>query len=86
MFQNIADMGFQEELEEEKNSNIKYRLKQIFKIQNIIIYILTVLMSTLSVKNEIMPFGLAMVAACVGESIPIAGVFIMAIIGTVIKG
>ena len=39
MFQNIADMGFQEELEEEKNSNIKYRLKQIFKIQNIIIYI-----------------------------------------------
>ncbi len=86
MFQNIADTGFQEELEEEKNSNIKYRLKQIFKIQNIIIYILTVLMSTLSVKNEIMPFGLAMVAACVGESIPIAGVFIMAIIGTVIKG
>ena len=31
-----------------------------------------------------MPFGLAMVAACVGETIPIIGVFIMAILGTCI--
>lgn len=85
MFQNIADMGFQEEINEE-NNNTKYRLKQIFKIQNVIIYILTLLMSTLSVKNEIMPFGLAMVSACVGESIPIIGVFVMAIIGTAVKG
>ncbi len=86
MFQNIADTGVCEELKEEKNSSINYRLKQIFKFQNIIIYVLTLLMSTLSVKNEIMPFGLAMVASCVGESIPIIGVFIMAIIGTAIKG
>ncbi len=86
MFQNIADMGTCEEINEEKNSNTSYRLKQIFRIQNIIIYVLTLLMSTLSVKNEIMPFGLAMLAACVGESIPIAGVFAMAIIGTAIKG
>ncbi len=86
MFQNIADTGFQEELNEEKDSNINYRLKQIFKFQNIIIYVLTLLMSTLSVKNEIMPFGLAMLAACVGESIPIIGVFVMASIGTAIKG
>lgn len=86
MFQNIADMGVQEEINEEKNSNTSYRLKQIFKVQNVIIYVLTLLMSTLSVKNEIMPFGLAMLAACVGESIPIAGVFVMAIIGTAVKG
>lgn len=85
MFQNIADMGTCEELNEEKDSNTSYRLKQIFKIQNVIIYVLTLLMSTLSVKNEIMPFGLAMLAACVGESIPIACVFAMAIIGTAIK-
>lgn len=85
MFQNIADVDFGEELDEQENKNIKYRLKQIFKIQNVIIYVLTLLMSTLSVKNEIMPFGLAMLAACVGESVPIIGVFIMAIIGTSIK-
>lgn len=85
MFQNIADTGAFEEVNEEKDSNIKYRLMQIFKVQNVIIYVLTLLMSTLSVKNEIMPFGLAMLAACVGESIPIVGVFVMAIIGTAIK-
>lgn len=85
MFQNIADTGAFEEVNEEQDSNIKYRLMQIFKVQNVIIYVLTLLMSTLSVKNEIMPFGLAMLAACVGESIPIVGVFAMAIIGTAIK-
>ncbi len=86
MFQNIADVDFQEELDEEENNSIKYRLKQILKIQNVIIYVITLLMSTLSVKNEIMPFGLAMLSACVGESVPIIGVFIMAIIGTAVGG
>jgi len=85
MFQNIADMDFQEESEVQESNNIKYRLKEIFKIQNVIIYVLTLLMSMLSVKNEIMPFGLSMLAACVGESVPIIGVFIMAIIGTTIN-
>lgn len=32
-----------------------------------------------------MPFGLAMIAACVGESIPLIGVFISAILGTAIS-
>ena len=41
-------------------------------------------MSTLSVKGEFAPFGLAMMAACVGESIPIIGVFFVAILGTAI--
>ena len=85
MFQNIADV----ESEQEKvssSSNIKLRLKEIFKYQNVIIYILTFLMSTLSIKNDIFPFGLAMVAACVGETLPIIGVFLMALIGTCIGG
>lgn len=83
MFQNVAENDIQED--SVKNiSNISYRLKEIFKIQNIVIYILTFLVSTLSVKGEIMPFGLAMVAACVGETIPIIGVFIFAILGTAI--
>ncbi len=85
MFQNIADMGSEQESINNKTSNIKYRLKEIFKYQNVIIYILTLLLSTLTIKNQIMPFGLAMVAACVGETVPIIGVFIMALIGTAIS-
>ena len=85
MFQNVAEMdnsGCDEV--ENISSNIKYRLKKIFKYQNIIIYILTFLMSTLSVKGEFAPFGLAMVAACVGEAVPVIGVFVVALIGTLL--
>ena len=82
MFQNIADVESHEEELENNSINLIYRLKNIFKIQNVIIYILTFLMSTLSVKEEFAPFGLAIMAACVGETIPIIGVFIMALIGT----
>lgn len=85
MFQNIADMGSEQESINNKTNDIKYRLKEIFKYQNVIIYILTLLLSTLTIKNQIMPFGLAMVAACVGETVPIIGVFFMALIGTAIS-
>lgn len=84
MFQNIADIGVHEEKTKKESGNLSYRLKEIFKYQNIIIYVLTFLMSTLSIKNEIIPFGLAMVAACVGEAVPLILVYIMAIIGTCI--
>lgn len=81
MFQNVADIENQNEEVHEKSSVI-YRLKELFRYQNIFIYILTFLLSTLSIKGEIMPFGLAIMAACVGESVPIIGVFISAILGT----
>ncbi len=81
MFQNVADVGDQNEELHEKNS-VVYRLKELFKYQNIFIYILTFLLSSLSIKGQIVPFGLAIMAACVGENIPIIGVFISAILGT----
>lgn len=84
MFQNIADMENAEKEEKVTSRELQYRLKEIFKYQNIIIYVLTLLMSTLSIKGEIVPFGLAMLAACVGEGVPLIMVFIMAIIGTCI--
>ena len=90
IFQNIADEeilkdNINENIKEKINdSKINYILKEIFKVQNIIIYIITFLISTLSINNANVPFGLAMVAACVGEEIPVIGVFISAIIGTAI--
>lgn len=86
MFQNIADMGGSEENTSKESNNVKHRLKEIFKYQNIIIYILTLFISTLSINEDIFPFGLAMIAACVGETLPIIGVFFMALIGTCIGG
>ena len=84
MFQNVADVENRTGRREERSNDIIYRLKMIFKYQNVIIYVLTFLMSTLSIKGQIVPFGLAMMAACVGESVPLIGVFISAILGTCI--
>lgn len=84
MFQNVEDNDNYDE-NEENNKTIKLRLKELFKIQNIIIYILTLMVSCLTIKNIVAPFGLAMIAACIGEGVPIIGVVIMAIIGTFIS-
>ena len=76
-----------------KNSDIKelkkdlYKVcksicKIIFKAQNIIIYVLTFLISMVSIKNEVLPFGLAIIAACLGTEIPIAVVFGLSSIST----
>ena len=70
--------------EEQAENKAVYRLKEIFKYQNVAIYALTFLVSMLSVKGQVMPFGLAMIAACVGESIPLVGVIISAIAGTAV--
>lgn len=85
MFQNITEETYRGNQDEENTRiNMKPILKEIFKYQNIIIYILTFLMSTISIRNEIMPFGLAMIAACLGGTVPIIVVFISAGIGTLI--
>ena len=84
MFQNVEDSDNHDEIEE-KNKTLMLRLKELFKIQNIIIYILTLMVSCLTIKNTVAPFGLAMIAACVGEGVPIIGVLIMAMIGTFIS-
>lgn len=60
-----------------ENFNIKDITKEIFKVQNIIIYILTFLISMVSIRNEVLPFGLAIIAACLGTEIPIAMVFLL---------
>ena len=79
MFQNIT-----ESVEEQENnvSKINLILKELLKVQNVIICILTMLMSALSIDEDIAPFGLAMVAATLSSGVPVFGVIIMSAIGT----
>lgn len=87
MFQNVTNVNVQDDQENvyKDNNKLLYRIKELLKFQNIIIYVLTFLISTLSIKGEIMPFGLAMVASCVGASVPVAGVFFSSILGIAIS-
>lgn len=83
MFQNISD-NYEEENENEQivNSGKKQIIGQLLNKQNIIIYILSYMVSTVSFSGEIAPFGLALLAACCSNSVPIGIIYILSAIGT----
>ena len=81
MYQTIT-----EEIGENKRLKNKLILREIFKFQNVIIYILSFLVSTISIRNGVSPFSIAILAACVGNSIPIVGVFVSAVLGISLTG
>lgn len=86
MFQNIAEELVQNESENIKmDSKLVKVLKELFKVQNIAIYVLTFLISMISVKDIYIPLGVAMVAACLGSTVPIFLVYIVSLIGTFIS-
>ena len=75
-----------DEVESNGSTRAIYRFKEIFKYQYIIIYIITLFISGISIKNGFFAFGLAMVAACVGEEIPVVVTYLCALIGTAARG
>ena len=84
MFQNISDNNTFEENDEIRENKINLLLKEIFKPRNCIIYILTFLLSIVEIQENILPFGLAIIAACLGSTIPIFMVYIVSIIAVAI--
>lgn len=83
MFQNIADNTMQNESENfKRNMRIWLILKELFKPQNVIAYVLTFLVSMINIRGAYIPLGLAMVAAALGSTVPAALVYICGLIGT----
>ncbi len=84
MLQNIS----RDYEENRENINLKEVLSKIFSIQNIFIYILTLMLSMVGFgvdQTVIAPFGLAMVAASISNGVPIAVVYLASLLGTAIK-
>lgn len=88
MFQNIIneiESDNQEEIKNKKPSKIKLILASTLTKQNIIMYIISFMLSMVSCGNEnIAPFGLAMFAAICSNGIPMGIVYLLMIIGTFI--
>ena len=83
MFQNVAGETMQNENENyKKNMRILLILKELFRPQNVIAYILTFLVSMINIKGAYIPLGLAMVAAALGSTIPVALIYVSSLIGT----
>ena len=84
MFQNVLNDNDQEnyyEIEEDKNG-IKNIIKKLFGKQNLIIYIISFMISTIGFGNGINPFAIAILAAVCSNDIPIGVVYILSLIGT----
>ncbi len=85
MFQNISENLNNQDISDDIQENrINLILKELFKPHNCIIYILTFLVSMVEIKNEILPFGLAILAACIGSTVPVFMVYIISIVSTAI--
>lgn len=83
MFQNVQYEEIGQE-EENKIENIKNIIKNIFTRRNILIYAITLLVSTIGLGGEVSPFSIALVGASFSVGIPAFGIIIISIIGNII--
>ena len=88
MFQNIAEEEkiekvIQEDVKQEK-LKLKDVLKKLFTKQNILVYIISFMLSTVSTVNGMAPFGLAIFAAVLSNGLPAGVVFIISFLGILI--
>lgn len=85
MFQNISDNSEIEDMEEKEEVNKgKWKLifKNMFTVQNIILYIFSAMVSSVSIISGLAPFGIAIFSAACGNGVIAFPIFISTIIGT----
>lgn len=80
MFQNINE----DTIEIENKTKVKI-LSKVFAKENIALYVITFMLSLVSISGEFSIFSISMVGACFASSIPLLGVLIVAFIGNIIK-
>ncbi len=88
MFQNI-NVEIEDEVEETKPSSNKKeiiisRIKEIFKLRNIIYYIICFGASMISFGDTISPFGLSLLAATCSCKMPVGALYIACLAGTAV--
>ena len=87
MFQNISGQDVQEEQYDEtitKNEKRKLFIKNVASKQNIAIYILSFMLSTIECVNGIAPFAISIFAATLSNKIPAVIIYFITVIGTFI--
>ena len=85
MFQNINVEYENEEIKENTKSRQKSYFIQLFSIQNILLYIVTLGVSMVGFGEKIAPFGIAIFVAVCSNKIPAGMVYILAGVGSFIS-
>ena len=83
MFQNLSSNNEEQYLHEDKK--IKIDIMDLFNKKNLFLYIISFMVSMVSFNGEFSPFGLAIFAACYSNRKPVGIIFILTLLGTLIK-
>lgn len=87
MFQNINESTI--DAKNYKESNGEKRkidiLSNIFSIKNIPIYVISFMISMVGINDGLSPFSISLLGACLANSVPILGVVLAGIIGSIVK-
>lgn len=84
MFQNISGESINNGQVKIKDKKLNI-LSNVLEKRNIVIYIVSLMVSLIGLGGELSPFSISMLAACFSNSIPLLGVVIVCIIGNAIK-
>ena len=87
MFQNINEGAVENEnYKNDRGSKRKIEIfSNVFAIKNIPLYIISLMISMVGISGGTSPFAISVLGACISNSIPLLGIVIFAIIGTLIK-
>ena len=67
-----------------KNSTIKKLLKNLVNINNVIIYIISFMVSTIGMGQEVSPFSIAIVGASLAGGVPAIGIVLAGLFGNLV--
>lgn len=84
MFQNINE-NIQNDENEKTSIKNKIDIKNLLNIRDIVIYIISFMISMVTFNSEFAPFGLAILAAAVSNKLPLGFIFIATLLGTFVK-
>ena len=85
MFQNINDstMDSNEFVEKDRKRSLKNSVfANVFSAQYVLIYVVTFMISIVGINESFAPFGISMIAATLGNTIPVLGVLVAGIVGS----
>lgn len=87
MFQNINENTMRMNQEKERTKNEKNKLNMlsnVFEKDNIVIYLVTFLLSFVGLGGEFSIFSISILAACLASSIPALGIVLISLVGNAI--
>ena len=85
MFQNINENTINIENQEEEKQNRINLFYSIFSKKNVVLYVVSFLLSLVGLDGEFSIFSISMLGACFASSVPALGIIIVSLIGNAIR-